>query len=139
MKNEHGCNRCQYTWEGNNGICPICGNSATHYLVLPIALLNTSIATADGTYTLHTVSLNQAKDLVKGREILSAIGHASTAQILTEILGIDVPVNRIQFEQQPDQSALVFKLKGRPEEGKILSREEIEQIGYEFKVMTRTA
>jgi hypothetical protein len=139
MKNEHGCNRCQYTWEGNDGICPICGNPATHYLVLPIALLNTSIATADGTYQLNTITLDQAKELIKDKETLSAIGHASTAQVLTEILGIDVPVNRIQFEQRPDQSALVFKLKGRPEEGKILSREEIEQIGYEFKVMTRTA
>lgn len=103
----------------------------------PIALLNTSIVTADGTYTLNTIDLNQAKDLIKDQEIISAIGHESTAQILYDLLGVDVPVNRIQFEQQPKQIALVFKLNGRPPEGKILRRDEIEQIGYSFKLLTR--
>ena len=103
----------------------------------PIALLNTSIATIDGTYTLETITLDQAKELIEGKETVSAIGHASTAQILTELLGIDVPVNRIQFEQQAGQVALVFKLNGRPLEGKILSREEIESIGYKFQILRR--
>jgi hypothetical protein len=103
----------------------------------PIALLNTSIATIDGTYTLETIALDQAKELIEGKETVSAIGHASTAQILTELLGIDVPVNRIQFEQQAGQVALVFKLNGRPLEGKILSREEIESIGYKFQILRR--
>jgi hypothetical protein len=103
----------------------------------PIALLNTSIATADGVYTLSTITLDQAKDLIKNREILSAIGHNSTAQILSDLLGIDILVNRIQFEQQEEQTALVFKLQGRPPEGKILSREEIESIGYKFQILRR--
>jgi len=34
---------------------------------------------------------------------------------------------------------LVFKLKGRVPEGKVLSREELEAIGYEFGLLTRTA
>ena len=46
-------------------------------------------------------------------------------------------MNRIQFSHEKGQFALVFKLKGRPEEGKILSREEIEAIGYEFGVLYR--
>lgn len=103
----------------------------------PIALLNTSIATADGDYNLTTITLDKAKNLIQGREILSAIGHESTAQILSELLGIDVPVNRIAFEQQPGQSAIVFKLNGRPPEGKILSRQEIEEFGYSFKLLHR--
>jgi len=103
----------------------------------PVALLNTSIATADGTYMLETITFDRAKDLIGGQETLSAIGHDSTAQILTELLGIDVPVNRIQFEQQAGQTALVFKLNGRPPEGKVLSREEIEQIGYKFQILRR--
>jgi hypothetical protein len=103
----------------------------------PIALLNTSIATTDGAYTLSTITLNQAKDLIKNRETISAIGHESTAQILTELLGIEVPVNRIQFAQQSGQITLVFKLNGRPPEGKILSREEIEAIGYKFQILRR--
>lgn len=66
---------------------------------------------------------------------MSAIGHQSTADILTELLDMPIPMNRILFQQEPGQKAICFKLKGRPEEGKILSREEIEQIGYEFKLL----
>lgn len=103
----------------------------------PIAILNTSILTADGTYDLDTITLQKAKEMLQGAEILSAVGHESTAQILTELLGQEIPMNRIQFEQKLFQKALVFKLNGRPEEGKILSRQEIEDIGYTFKVLYR--
>lgn len=108
-----------------------------------LALLNTTIATTDGTFEVKTITLGTAKALVHhalgaGVELDSAIGHESTAQIMTELLGTNIPVNRQQFAQQPGQQALVFKLKGRPPEGKILTSEEIEAIGYEFKMMTRT-
>ncbi len=132
------CIQCNLEWE-NDGqhFCQQCGQYAMGYTKTPIALLNTSIATADGTYRLSTVTLDQAKLLISDQDILSAIGHDSTAQILSDLLDADVPVNRIQFEQQPGQVALVFKLNGRPPEGKILSREEIEQIGYKFQILRR--
>ena len=102
---------------------------------LPIAILNTTILTADGDFTLQAISLDEAKQLIKDKEILSAVGHESTAQILTELLEVDVPLNRIQFKQQSGQKALCFKLNGRPQEGTILTAEEIEKIGYEFKLL----
>jgi hypothetical protein len=104
----------------------------------PVALLNTSILTADGHYEMETISLEDAKIILKGKEVLSAIGHQSTADILSELLGKDVKMNRINFAQEPGQVALVFKLNGRPEERKILSRQEIEEIGYSFKQLVRT-
>lgn len=105
----------------------------------PLAVLNTSIATADGSYTLRTVSAGYARDLIgRSREILSAVGHEATAQALSEILGTEVPVNRIQFEQQPGQVALVFKLRGRLPEGQVLTLEQLEKVGYDLKVMERT-
>jgi uncharacterized protein 26 len=108
-----------------------------HYIKkpLPIAILNTTILTTDGDFTLKTISLDQAKELIQNREILSAVGHESTAQILTELLETEVPLNRIQFKQQSGQKALCFKLNGRPQEGAILTAEEIEKIGYEFKLL----
>lgn len=102
---------------------------------LPIAILNTTILTADGDFSLKTISLKEAKKLIKGKEILSAVGHESTSQILTNLLKVDIPVNRIQFKQESGQKALCFKLLGRPEEGKILTLKEIEEIGYEFKIL----
>ena len=74
---------------------------------------------------------------VKENEILSAVGHQSTADILTTLLETEVPMNRIQFAQEKGQKALVFKLNGRPEEGKILTAEEIEAIGYKFQLLTK--
>ena len=103
----------------------------------PIAILNTTILTASGEYRLRDASLEEIKALIDGEEILSAVGHEGTGQILTDLLGVDVPVNRIQFEQGIGQVAVCFKLKGRPEEGKILSLKEIEDIGYDFKILKR--
>jgi len=101
-----------------------------------LALLNTTIATVDGTFEVKTITLEQARELAASNEVVSAIGHESTAQIMTELLGVNVPVNRIQFAQEEGQVALVFKLKGRAPEGVILDRSQIEEIGYEFKTMT---
>ena len=106
---------------------------------MKLGLLNTTIATTDGTYVIKTISLEEAIALVQDNEIDSAIGHESTAQIMTILLGVAIPVNRQPFEQQEGQKALVFKLNGRPPEGKILSLQEIEAIGFTWKVMERVA
>jgi dihydroxyacid dehydratase/phosphogluconate dehydratase len=115
----------------------------TQQNTMQLAILNTSIITAFGSFKYSLLSLEDAQNVAQtanmGFGILSAVGHQSTAEILTELLGFDVPVNRIQFAQEPGQDALVFKLKGRAPEGKILSREEIETVGYEFGLLTRTA
>ena len=102
-----------------------------------LAILNTSILTVTGTFELKDITLQEAQQLVQNNEILSAVGHQSTADILTTLLGVQVPMNRIMFEQKQEQKALVFKLLGRPEEGKILTVEEIEEIGYKFQLLTR--
>jgi hypothetical protein len=65
------------------------------------------------------------------------VGHVSTAEILTTLLDINIDVNRQMFEQQVNQTALVFKLNGRPPEGVVLSRDEIETMGYSFKTLIR--
>lgn len=104
-----------------------------------LALLNTSILTTAGTYSLTDISLEAACKLVADNigNLDSAIGHQSTAEIMTTLLGVDVPVNRQMFAQEVGQQALVFKLNGRPQEGKVLSAAEIEEIGYKFQVLTR--
>jgi uncharacterized protein DUF1874 len=103
-----------------------------------IVIMNTAVLAVDGEYRLASITLDEARKLVCGPEgFASAVGHDSTAQILTELLGVDVRVNRIYFVQQPGQVALIFKLRRRPAEGHILSRKEIEAIGYDFKTLTR--
>jgi hypothetical protein len=101
-----------------------------------IKILNTSILTCYGSYSYEPLTLEESKLLIsEGFE--SAVGHQSTCDILSSLLGKEVKLNRIQYSQKEGEIALVFKLKGRPEEGKILSVSEIEQIGYEFGKLTR--
>lgn len=104
---------------------------------MKIGLLNTSIVTTDGMYHIRTVDVQTAKNYAETWEHDSAIGHEATAEIMSRLLRMKIEVNRQEFKQQPGQHALVFKLKGRPPEGVILTKEEIEEIGYEFKVMYR--
>ena len=104
---------------------------------MKLGILNTSILTTVGTYELKDITLEQAQDLVHNNDILSAIGHQSTADILTTLLETTIHMNRIMFEQEQGQKALVFKLNGRPEEGKILTQQEIKEIGYKFQLLTR--
>lgn len=104
-----------------------------------LALLNTSILTTAGTYILIDITLEDARRIVSDHtgNLDSAIGHQSTAEIMTTLLGTEIPVNRQMFTQEVGQAALVFKLNGRPPEGKILTVEEIEEIGYKFQILKR--
>jgi hypothetical protein len=109
-----------------------------------LTLLNTSILTSFGTYTYEPLTLEGACALVsefqrEGKSIQSAIGHQTTAELLSGLLDYTVAINRMEFKQTVETVALVFKLKGRPPEGKVLSREELEEIGYEFGLLTRKA
>jgi len=109
-----------------------------------LTLLNTSILTSFGTYRYQPLTLEEARALVgefqqAGKQIQSAIGHQATAELLTALLPINVAVNRIEYLQAVGDVALVFKLKGRPPEGKVLSREEVEELGYEFGLLQRIA
>ena len=109
-----------------------------------LVLLNTSIITAYGSYEYKPITLDDARALVRefrhsGKIIESAVGHQSTADLLGVLLDLQVPVNRMEVKQSLDDIALVFKLGRRAPEGKILDRDEIESIGYEFGLLTRIA
>lgn len=102
-------------------------------------LLNTSILTAYGQYTYRPATLDNvmAHLSANGVAIESAIGDESTAAILSDLLQRSVPVNRAPAHQKPGETAVVFKLRGRAPEGAILSRDEVECIGYDLGFLQR--
>ena len=107
-----------------------------------LILFNASILTAYGTFSFELLSFERARELVHSyqnanKEIISAIGHQATAEIMSEILEFPVAKNRHEFTQKTDEAALIFKLKKRAEEGEVLSRAEIEEIGFEFGLLTK--
>lgn len=108
-----------------------------------LVFLNASVLTSYGDFQFERLSLDEAKSLVKEfatdetKRIESAIGHSATAEILTELLNFKVETNRIEFFQTAEDAVLVFRLKRRAPEGAVLSRVEIEEIGYEFGLLTK--
>jgi len=104
---------------------------------LPVGLFNGTVATTNGLYRISDIDIDMAKKYIKQYGFISAIGHEATAEIMSEVLEINIPMNRIQFHQEIGQIAIVFKLNERPPEGDILNRQEIERIGYSFKIMQR--
>lgn len=105
---------------------------------MTIAILNTPILTDVGTYKLSSITLEQAQKLVNKNDFDSYIGHQATSEILSILLGTEVPMNRQQFKQEVGQKAIIFKLNSRLQEGQVLTTiQEIESIGYTFQLLER--
>lgn len=102
-----------------------------------ITLLNTSILTSFGSYSYLPTDVGSVRKLLAENEWQSAIGHQSTADVLSELLDIKVPVNRIVYEQDVNDIAVVFKLNSRAPEGVILSKLEIIELGYHFGLLKK--
>jgi hypothetical protein len=73
---------------------------------------------------VRPIDLERVKSLLElGFE--SAIGHQSTAEILTNLLGIEVPFNRTTIKLYSGDVLIVFQLGIRLAEGQVLSKEEV--------------
>ena len=70
----------------------------------------------------------------KGKDVISAVGHASTAQLMTKLLGVEVPVNRTVVTFEDGDEAIVFQLMIRLQEGQVLNEEELQQLLREGKI-----
>jgi len=106
---------------------------------LPVALFNGTVATTDGVYSIKDIDIESAKEFVAQYGYISAIGHEATADIMSDLFGQTIPMNRIQFHQQVGQKAIALKLNQRPPEGYILNRQEVEKIGFTVKLIERLA
>jgi hypothetical protein len=82
---------------------------------------------------IKRIDVNQARQLVNQNQFISAIGHNSTAILLSMLLGIDIPVNRIQIEMISGDIGLHFVLKKRLQEGQIIRDiRELQEIGFDL-------
>ena len=102
-----------------------------------IYILNAPILTDYGVYDFYKISVEEAKPYLEGR-FTSAIGHQGTADLLTSLLGIPVPMNRIAIKMADGDMAVVFRLKNRLPEGVVLPEEELSKLDYEFGLLRRT-
>jgi len=95
-------------------------------------LMNSPVLTGYGTWKFLPVTTQAARNLLKNTPYTSAIGHESTARFLSTLLGLDIPVNRIQVDLTAEDIALVFRVKIRLAEGIVLTASQIADIPYEL-------
>jgi hypothetical protein len=79
---------------------------------------------------LKRISVDEVKAFLSDHPFISAIGHQGTAQLLTEILGIEIPVNRITVQLKEGDIFIAFVLKQRLPEGVILTKEQLQKLDY---------
>ena len=101
-------------------------------------VLNTPILTDYGIYKFTKISLQTAKNQLKKKKFISAIGHEATAKLLTSVLEITIPFNRQAITMDIGDEAIVFRLLHRMPEGKVIKTlEELEEIECEFGYLKR--
>ena len=83
---------------------------------------------------VHVQEINpeQLKQELTTGTFVSAVGHESTADILSKLLGIHVLINRQAIRLKENDIVYVYQLLQRLPEGIILSREEIMQINFKI-------
>ncbi|HHC19344.1 MAG TPA: DUF1874 domain-containing protein [Euryarchaeota archaeon] len=84
---------------------------------------------------IKRISLETARDIVKkATDRYSIVGHESTARLMSEMLGVNVPANRVQYLIKDYDTVLVVTLAFRPPEGKVYTYNELRQLYKEGKI-----
>ncbi|MCX8008716.1 MAG: YddF family protein [Patescibacteria group bacterium] len=104
-----------------------------------VYVLNSPILTSFGKYEYNELTLEEAKTKLQSSEIISAIGHQSTADAISALTEVDVPMNRATVNMKSGEEAIVIKVNGRLPEGKVLSKDELNSIGFTFGLLVKTS
>lgn len=104
---------------------------------IKLYIVNSPIIDGSGVYDYETISQQKAKDFIKDKTFISAIGHESTAEVLSVLLGKEVKYNRIQIKLNEGDQCLVFRLKNRIEEGKLYTKDDIQKLDTEFGILIK--
>ena len=76
-------------------------------------VLNSAVITSPGTYSYRLLSPDEARDWAS-EGFISTVGYEQTAEALSQLLGLPVPVDRRTIQMQPGDMALVFRLAMPP-------------------------
>jgi len=90
------------------------------------------LASPEAILKIVEVNTETVKSLLNQAQATSAVGHASTAQVLSSLLEKEVPTNRINIKINKNDVLVVFQLLTRLEEGRVLTAEEVASLPYKF-------
>jgi hypothetical protein len=102
---------------------------------MTVYILNSPILTSFGRYVYRPISVEEARSILLAEGFVSAVGHEGTANLLSNLLGVSIPANRIAITMKPGDKALVFQLLHRLPEGRVLSVEELKAVPYRLGLL----
>ena len=70
------------------------------------------LPTVETGLTFKPITLEQAMKIVKTNIFISSVGHADTANVVSELLNADIPMNRIPIKLGDNDVALIAQLMG---------------------------
>ena len=84
---------------------------------------------------VRPISLEEVKEILRSVSFTftSAVGHESTAAILSLLTGVEIPVNRIAINLSKEDRLIVFQLGVRLPEGAVLTADEVLALYQEGK------
>ena len=103
-------------------------------IVEKVILLNALVPSSSKPSIIITmpISTEEAKELIrKTKKVESYIGHEATARLLSEMLGVDIPMSRAMYTPQNLDLAIVARLKRRlekPEDVKNVKPDDVELL-----------
>jgi hypothetical protein len=109
--------------EGGSGMAQVFLGNAFSLSMLP---------PEGATVKASPLTVEEAKALLAGGYI-SAVGHESTAAIISLLVGVEVPTNRIAIRLSRGDRLIVFQIGIRLAEGQVLSQEEVANLVKEGK------
>lgn len=101
-------------------------------------LMNSPILTEYGDWRFEgPLSVEDARKVVDLVPFTSAIGHDSAARFLSQLLGLEIPVNRVAITMQAGDRALVLRVLTRLAEGVVLDSAAMHNTPYNLSLLTR--
>ena len=84
------------------------------------------------TIAVQVVPIDLVRELLASREFINAVGHQSTAELLSQLLDMPITANRIEIKLEQGDELIVFQLMVRLPEGKVYTKEELLTIPFKF-------
>ena len=110
------------------------GNMAGKKYVLSAMVLPFPAEDSKGVFYVERVNLETAKMFVADKNFISAVGHESTAKLISELLKVEIPANRIAVWMKPGDKALCVQFLERVAEGKVLTYDELKKMYDDGKI-----